>query len=277
MTAPETEGIERCYEDARKRYDAWGVDTDRVLTRMGELAVSIHCWQGDDVGGFESLGEGLDGGGIQATGNYPGKARTIDELRRDFSFAHSLIPGSHRFNLHAMYGDFRGAAVARDEIGPEHFETWIEWARAEKVKLDFNGTFFAHPMAETGFTLSSRDQAVRQYWIRHGRRCREIGAEMGRALGSPSVVDVWIPDGYKDLPADRHTPRAILRDALDAVFEEDLDPEWVKDAVECKLFGLGSESYVVGSHEFYLGYATSRQKMLCLDAGHFHPTEVVSD
>jgi len=253
-----------------------GVDAAAALTALQGVAVSLHCWQGDDVGGFESAA-GLTGGGIQATGNYPGKARTPDELRADLDAALALIPGRHRVNLHALYADYAGRQIGRDELLPEHFAAWIEWARSRRLGLDFNGTFFSHPLAESGFTLASRDEGVRRFWVRHALACREIGEVFGRELGTPCVTNVWIPDGYKDTPVDRQTPREILRRSLDEIFAVPLDPRHHLDAVESKLFGIGSESYVVGSHEFYLGYAIAKGKLLCLDAGHFHPTEGIAD
>lgn len=265
------------YDSARETYAACGVETEAALATLARTPISLHCWQGDDVGGFERAGATLEGGGIQATGNHPGKARSIDELRRDLDVALPLIPGRHRFNLHAIYGDFAGQKVERNAIGPEHFQSWIEWAKARGMGLDFNPTCFSHPLAADGFTLSHRDPAIRQFWIEHAIACRHIAVAMGKALGTPTVTNVWIPDGHKDLPADRKGPRERLATSLDAVFKEKLDEAHQRDAVECKLFGIGSESYVVGSHEFYLGYATTRQKMLCLDMGHFHPTESVAD
>ncbi len=236
----------------------------------------MHCWQGDDICGFEGSEDEI-GGGLAVTGNYPGQARTPDELRADFEQALSLIPGKHRFNLHAIYAETGGRRVERNELLPEHFAAWTDWARSNGIGLDFNPTFFAHSKAEDGFTLAHADSGVRSFWIEHGQACRRIGAAFGEALGTPCITNVWIPDGYKDLPADRSSPRERLVAALDEVFRERLDPASNIDAVECKLFGLGSESYVVGSHEFYLGYAMARGTALCLDAGHFHPTEVVSD
>ena len=265
----------RSYEDARAAYAAWGVDTERALKRLAGIPLSVHCWQGDDVGGFEPTGGTLSGGGIQATGNYPGRARTPEELRSDFGLARKLIPGNLRFNLHAIYGDFKGKKVERDQVGPEHFVSWMDWAAREGIGLDFNGTFFSHPLAASGFTLSHRDRSTREFWIRHAVRCREIGAAMAERLKSPSVVNLWIPDGAKDQPVDRMGPRKILLEALDKVFEKSL--RGVKDAVEGKLFGIGSESYVVGSHELYLGYAIRKGLLYCLDTGHYHPTETVSD
>jgi L-rhamnose isomerase len=268
--------VDRAYALAKEQYAELGVDTPAALSTLHSVAVSLHCWQGDDVGGFESAA-GLTGGGIQATGNYPGKARTSDELRADLDLALGLIPGRHRLNLHAIYADYGGRQIERDELLPDHFAGWIDWAKARGMGLDFNGTFFSHPLAQDGFTLASRDEGVRRFWVRHGIACREIGEVFGRELGSPCVTNVWIPDGYKDTPVDRRSPREILRRSLDEMFAVPLDPRCHLDAVESKLFGIGSESYVVGSHEFYLGYAISRQKLLCLDSGHFHPTEGIAD
>jgi L-rhamnose isomerase len=262
------------YGLSQERYASLGVDTEAALRTLATLPVSIHCWQGDDVGGFER-GEQALGGGIAVTGNYPGKARTPDELRADLEKALSLIPGKHRVNLHACYGEFGPKPVDRDAIEPAHFKGWIAWAKSQGLGLDFNPTFFSHPKAADGFTLAHRSKAVRKFWIEHGKRSREIGAAMGRALGSSTVTNFWIPDGFKDTPADRLAPRARLAESLDEIFRTPL--KGTVDAVEPKLFGIGSESYVVGSAEFYLGYAVSRKKMLCLDSGHFHPTENVAD
>ena len=268
--------IQSAYAAAKERYAELGVDTDAAIKRLAAIPISLHCWQGDDVGGFENAGEEL-GGGLAVTGNYPGKARTPAELRADLNQAFALIPGSHRLNLHAFYGEFGGRRVDRNEIKPEHFQGWIDWAKSQQVGMDFNPTFFSHPKAADGFTLSSADKGVREFWIEHGILCRQIGAAFGKALGSPCVTNVWIPDGYKDLPIDRRGPRERLAQSLDAIFAEKLDPKHNLDAVESKLFGIGSESYVVGSHEFYLGYAVRNKKLLCLDAGHFHPTEGIAD
>ena len=273
---PGTATIERAYALAKERYAELGVDTDRALERLKAIPVSLHCWQGDDVGGFENTGQAI-GGGLAVTGNYPGKARTPDELRADLDAALSLIPGRHRLNLHASYAETGGKPVERDALGPEHFRNWIDWARSKGLGMDFNPTFFAHPKAADGWTLASPDPSIRKFWVEHGVVCRRIGAAIGAALGSPCVTNVWIPDGSKDTPVDRRGPRERLVESLDAVFAEPLDPKHNLDAVEAKLFGIGSESYVVGSHEFYFGYAASRKKVLCLDAGHFHPTEAVSD
>jgi len=269
----------RAYETAREQYAALGVDTEQALQRLAPMSISLHCWQGDDVGGFESE-EGLTGGGIQATGSYPGRARNADELRADLDKVYSLLPGRHRLSLHAIYAETGGRAVERTDLGPQHFARWIDWAKEKGLGLDFNPTFFSHPKAADGFTLASRDEGIRRFWIQHGIACRHIGAAMGRALGTPCITNLWIPDGYKDLPVDRRASRELLRQSLDAVFAEPLDPRLNKDAVECKLFGIGSEACVIGSHEFYLGYAVANRAkglLLCLDSGHFHPTEVISD
>jgi L-rhamnose isomerase len=272
----DTSLIEKGYAWAREQYARIGVNTDQALEVLRAVPISLHCWQGDDVGGFESE-EGLTGGGIQATGNYPGKARNADELRADLDRALSLIPGKHRVNLHAIYAETHGRRVDRDQLTPEHFTAWIDWAKARGLGLDFNGTFFSHPKAAGGFTLSSRDEGVRRFWVDHAIACRKIGEWFGRDLGSACITNVWIPDGYKDTPVDRKTPRAILMRSLDEIFAEKLDRRYHLDAVEGKLFGIGSESYVAGSHEFYLGYAIANRKLLCLDAGHFHPTEGIAD
>ena len=271
----DTSRIEKAYEQAKQRYAEMGVDTETAMEQLSTTAISLHCWQGDDVGGFESE-EGLSGGGIMATGTYPGKARTVDELRADLEKALSLIPGKHRLNLHAMYGQTKGK-VERNELSTEHFTAWIDWAKANGLGMDFNGTFFSHPKAESGFTLSSADEGIRRFWVEHGIVCREIGAAMGKELGTPCVTNLWIPDGYKDIPVDRKGPRQRLKKSLDEIFAEPMDRSCLLDAVESKLFGIGSESYVVGSHEFYLGYAIENKTLLCLDTGHFHPTEVISD
>ena len=267
--------VEQAYKLARERYAELGVDTEKAMRRLRKVAISLHCWQGDDVGGFESP-DGLSGGGIMATGAYPGKARTADELRTDIEKALSLIPGRHRLNLHAMYAETKGK-VDRNELEPRHFKNWVQWAKANRLGMDFNGTYFSHPKADDGFTLSSANKAIRKFWVEHGIACRRIGTYMGRQLGTPCVTNTWIPDGYKDVPADRKGPRERLKESLDEILAKPMNRNHLLDAVEGKLFGLGSESYVVGSHEFYLGYAVSSGAMLCLDTGHFHPTEVVSD
>jgi L-rhamnose isomerase len=269
--------LTQTYQMAKEQYASLGVDADAALKEIETIPISLHCWQGDDVGGFETAGAVLSGGGIQATGNYPGKARTIAELRGDIEKALSLIPGSHRLNLHASYLDNGGKFVDRDEIEPAHFQSWIDWAKRNHLGMDFNPTYFSHAKAADGFTLAHADKGIRDFWIQHGILCRKIGAEMGRQLGTPTVTNVWIPDGYKDIPVDRTGPRERLTDSLDKMFAEAIDPKIHLDAVEAKLFGIGAESYTVGSHEFYLAYAVSRQKLLTLDAGHFHPTEVISE
>jgi L-rhamnose isomerase len=276
MKSPSTASIERAYNLARERYAAVGVDTGKVIEKLGKVPVSLHCWQGDDVGGFENFSGPLTGG-IVATGNYPGKARTPDELRADASKALSLIPGTHRFNLHAFYGEFGGKKVDRDEILPEHFQNWISWAKSLGIGLDFNPTCFSHPKSAGGFTLSHADAGIRRFWIDHCKASREIGAAMGKALGTATVTNIWIPDGMKDTPADRKGPRERLLQSLDQVFKKPLNPKHHLDAVEGKLFGIGAESYTVGMHEFYLGYAVKNKKLVCLDAGHYHPTENMSD
>jgi L-rhamnose isomerase len=268
--------LEQAYEFARQRYAELGVDTDHALAGLAELSVSIHCWQGDDVGGFESSGRAL-GDGLAVTGNYPGKARTPDELREDFEKALSMIPGKHRFNLHASYAELGGQRVDRDALSPDHFRDWIAWARSIGIGLDFNQTYFAHPKVVQGLTLTSPDPAIRQFWIEHGIRCREIGAEIGHALGKACLTNLWIPDGMKDTPADRKSPRERLVQSLDAIFSRKIDPRLNLDSVEPKLFGIGAESYTPGSHEFYLGYALSRGTLLTLDSGHYHPTEGIGD
>jgi L-rhamnose isomerase len=270
------EQLDRALELAREHYAEWGVSVDDALGRLSSVAISLHCWQGDDLGGFENTGQEI-GGGLAVTGHYPGKARTPDELRSDLSAALSFLPGSHRVNLHASYAETGGRKIERDSLEVAHFARWIEWARSQKIGVDFNPTYFAHRLAADGLTLSHPDPSVRKFWIDHGTICRRIGASIGEALSSPCVTNFWIPDGSKDTPIDRKRPRQRLTESLDAIFAESIDPNLNRDAVEGKLFGIGSESYVVGSHEFYLGYALSRKKLLCLDAGHYHPTEVVSD
>ncbi len=264
------------YSLARETYAALGVDTEAALRQLSTTPISLHCWQGDDVGGFETTSGEL-GGGLAVTGNYPGKARTLEELRADLDQAFALIPGSHRLNLHACYADFSSGKVDRDALTVTQFQSWIDWAKSRGLGLDFNPSYFAHPKAADGLTLTHPDAGIREFWIEHGKACRRIGAEMGRQLGTPTVTNVWIPDGSKDLPADRKSPRARLNASLDAIFAENIDPAHHLDAVESKLFGIGSESYVAGSHEFYYGYAIKNQTLYCLDAGHFHPTENLAD
>ena len=257
------------YEQAREQYAAIGIDTELALKTLDEIPVSMHCWQGDDVIGFEG-GDELTGG-IQSTGNYPGAAQNVDELRAMIEKAISLIPGKTRINLHAIYGDVNG--VDRNQIEPKHFSAWMDWAKTQELSLDFNHTLFSHPKSAQGLTLSHPDKGIRDFWIEHCKCCREIGAYFSAEQGNPSVVDLWIADGFKDVPIDTLTPRRRLVESLDDIFAKKLD---IIDAVESKLFGLGFESYTVGSHEFYLGYAAKNGLALCLDSGHFHPTEVIS-
>ncbi len=272
-----TEQIETAYQLAQDRYAALGVDTEAALKKLATVPVSMHCWQGDDVGGFESMGSEL-GGGLAVTGNYPGKARTPAELRTDAEKAYSLIPGKHRFNLHAFYVEFpAGKKVDRNAIEPAHFMSWIDWAKSLGIGMDFNPTCFAHPKAADGFTLSHKDKAIRRFWIEHCIACRKVGATIGQALGTPTVTNIWVPDGMKDTPADRRGPRERLKEALDEIFAEKINPKHHLDSIEGKLFGIGAESYTVGSHEFYLAYAAKNGKLVCLDAGHYHPTESVAD
>jgi L-rhamnose isomerase len=269
--------IDKAYAIAREEYAELGVDSEQAMSRLDATAISLHCWQADDVAGCERSGAVLSGGGIQATGSYPGKARNIQEIRQDIEKVYALIPGDHRFNLHAMYGDFGGRSIDRDRIEPEHFRSWIAWAREIGIGIDFNCTLFSHPKAESGYTLSSRDAGIRDFWIEHVKRCREIGSYIGRELGSACIHDIWIPDGSKDLTVSRYAHRALLKESLDRIFSTRHDASALKDAIESKLFGIGMEAYTVGSHEFYLGYAIDKQLLLCLDIGHFHPTEQVSD
>jgi len=271
-----TKPIGQAYQLARERYAELGVDTDPVLQKLARVALSIHCWQGDDVGGFENAG-GTLGDGLAVTGNYPGKARTPEELRADFEKVLSLVPGRHRFNLHASYAEMGRRKVDRDELSPRQFRNWIAWAQSLKIGLDFNQTYFSHPKVAGGLTLTSPDKGIRRFWIEHGIRCREIGAALGKALGKPCLTNLWIPDGMKDTPADRKGPRERLAESLDAVFAKKIHPKHNVDSVEPKLFGIGAESYTPGSHEFYLGYAVSRGTLLTLDAGHYHPTEGIAD
>jgi L-rhamnose isomerase len=275
-TLKQSKQVERSYLLAKARYAELGVDTGKLLDSLVKIPISLQCWQGDDVTGFENLQAALSGG-LVATGNYRGKARSPDELREDAAKALSLIPGTHRFNLHAIYGEFDGKRVDRDEIEPAHFKNWIGWAKSLGIGLDFNPTCFSHPKSASGFTLSHPDKAIRAFWIEHCQRSREIGAAMGKALQSATVTNIWVPDGMKDTPADRRGPRERLADSLDEIFSKKLSPSHNLDAVEGKLFGIGMESYTVGMHEFYIGYAVTRGKMPCLDSGHFHPTENVAD
>ena len=273
---PTDQQIRAAYVLARERYALLGVNTDNAVENLAHVPLSLHCWQGDDVTGFESSGGEL-GGGLAATGNYPGKARNADELRRDLDQAYRLIPGRHRLNLHAIYAETGGQRVERNELRPEHFTSWVDWAKANGHGIDFNPTCFSHPKAADGFTLSHRDPGIRQFWIEHCIASRKIGAYFGRELGTPAVTNIWIPDGYKDTPVDRKSPRILLVDSLDAILAEKIDPGYILDAVEPKLFGIGSESYVTGSMEFYMAFAITRGILLTLDSGHFHPTESIAD
>ena len=265
------------YEATKNRYKEFGVDTDLILKRLKEVPLSIHCWQGDDVSGFEVEGSVLGNGGILSTGSYPGKARNIDELKDDIETAFSLIPGTKKLNLHSIYGDFKNVFIQRDKIEKKHFDYWIDWAKENNTGIDFNPTLFSHPLSETGYTLSSQDKIIRNFWIDHVKRCREISNYIGECLKKQCVNNIWIPDGSKDITTNRMHHRKILIESLDEIFDTDYPVTNMVDAVESKLFGIGSESYVVGSHEFYLNYALSRKKIITYDTGHFHPTELVSD
>ena len=267
--------IEKNYLIAKEMYASLGVDTDKALEILSTIPISLHCWQGDDVNGFETNAGGTSGG-ILATGNYPGCARNPEELRADLDKAFSLIPGKKRLNLHAIYLDSK-KPVERNKITPEHFESWIQWAEANDAGLDFNPTFFGHPKAASNLTLSSPDAGIRKYWIEHAKACRKIAAVMGKRLKNPCIMNTWVQDGFKDITIDRVQARKRLMASLDEVFSEKISPKYMKDAVESKLFGIGVESCTVGSSEFYMGYAVKNNLLLCLDAGHFHPTEVISD
>jgi L-rhamnose isomerase len=270
-----TEKITKAFEAAREQYAEIGVDADAAMDKLDQFPISLHCWQADDVGGFETPDSSLSGGGIQATGNYPGKARNIPEHRMDLEKAMSLLPGKQRLNLHAIYGDFQGEKVDRDQIELKHFQSWIDWAKEQGIGMDFNSSSFSHPKAGDDLTLSHKDKGIRDFWIEHHKRTRAIGAEMGKQLGSPTIHNIWIQDGSKDIPVDRYTHRAILKDSLDEVLAEKYGT--LKDAIESKLFGIGLEAMTVGNGEFYMGYAVANQTLICLDSGHFHPTEQVGD
>ncbi len=265
--------VEQAYAIAKERYAAVGVDTDAVLNTLQQVSLSLHCWQADDVVGFECRGGSLSGG-IQATGNYPGRARNIDELRADIVKAKSFIPGTHRLNLHEIYGEFGGKSVDRNQVGPEHFAGWIQWAAEQGMKLDFNSTSFSHPLSGS-LSLSNPDPAIREFWIEHTMRCRAVAEEMGKAQGDPSIMNVWVHDGSKDMTVNRMLYRELLKDSLDRIFA--VEYRHMKDCIESKVFGIGLESYTVGSNDFYIGYGASRGKMVTLDTGHFHPTESVAD
>ena len=264
--------IKQAYDLAVERYAAIGIDVEKVLEQLQKVQLSLHCWQADDVTGFESAGELT--GGIQATGNYPGKARNIDELRADILKAASLIPGNHRLNLHEIYGDFGGKFVDRDEVTPEHFESWMQWAAENNMKLDFNSTSFSHPKSGD-LSLSNPDEGIRNFWIEHTKRCRAVAEEMGKRQGDPCIMNLWVHDGSKDLTVNRMKYRALSKDSLDQIFAQKYDN--MKDCIESKVFGIGLESYTVGSNDFYIGYAAQNQKIITLDTGHFHPTESVAD
>jgi L-rhamnose isomerase len=275
MTTAET--VKKAFEAGKDQYARIGVDVEAAMNLLTEFPISLHCWQADDVGGFETPESSLSGGGIQATGNYPGKARNIAEHRMDLEKAMSLIPGKQRLNLHSIYGDFQGKRVDRDQIEVKHFQSWIDWAKEQGIGMDFNCSVFSHPKASDNLTLSHKDKSIRDFWIEHTKRCRAIGAEMGKQLGTPSIHNIWIQDGSKDLPVDRFAHRAILKDSLDEIFMEEYSSDFLKDAIESKLFGIGLEAMTVGNSEFYLAYAVANQKLICLDSGHFHPTEQVGD
>jgi len=265
--------LKKRYEEAKQIYAQVGIDTDQVLAQLKEIPISIHCWQGDDVAGFE--GNSLSGG-IAATGNYPGRARNPKELMADLDQALSLIPGTHRLNIHASYAIFEGEPVDRDQLEPKHFKAWVEFAKERGLGLDFNPTYFGHPLAENA-TLSSSDSNIRQFWVEHGRRSVKIAEYFANELGTPSLLNIWIPDGFKDIPADRTAPRARLKQSLDEILAVDYDKSKVEIAVESKVFGIGLESYTVGSHEFYMSYAAQNDILCLLDSGHYHPTENVAD
>lgn len=267
--------VEASFQEAKKVYAKHGINVDDVLQKLAQIKISLHCWQGDDVRGFLFRDKTLSGG-IAVTGSCPGRAATPDELRKDLEKALSLIPGKHKVNLHAIYADTE-EEVDLDQLKPRHFQKWVDWAKEQGLGLDFNPTMFSHPKAADGFTLSHADPEIRKFWIDHCKASRRIAEHFGRELGQPCVTNHWLPDGLKDIPVDRLSPRERLKDSLDEVFTEEISEQYNIDAVESKLFGIGSESYVVGSHEFYMGYAMSRGKSVCLDAGHFHPTEVISN
>lgn len=270
--------ISRGYEYAKDVYAGYGVDVDAAMDACAKVEISMHCWQGDDIMGCEAVGAGATGG-IATTGNYPGRARNGEELRADLDVALSMIPGAKKLNLHANYAELNGKKIDRDAYTADLFGNWIDWAKEKGMGMDFNPTFFSHPYAADGFTLASPDEKIRRFWIEHGKRCREIAEVFGKELGKPSVVNFWMPDGYKDTPADTVAPRARMVEALDAIFAQtaSVDPAYIRDAVESKLFGIGVESYTVGSHELMMGYALTRKKLYTLDAGHFHPLEYISD
>lgn len=268
--------VDQMYMYAKEKYSKWGIDVDAALTVLQTIPISIHCWQGDDIGGFEVNKSELSGG-IDVTGDYPGKARTPEELRHDLEKALSLIPGQHRVNLHALYAETNGQMVERNELEPKHFEKWISWAKKMNIGLDYNPTLFSHPLSKDGLTLAHPDETIRKFWIDHCIGSRKIAAYFGEQLGTPCLMNIWIPDGFKDIPADRLTPRQRLKLSLDAIYAETISEDFLLDAMESKVFGIGSESYVVGSHEFYMGYALKNDKIYLMDTGHYHPTETVSN
>jgi L-rhamnose isomerase len=268
--------VKEKFDIAKKQYEEWEIDVEEAFERLKKVPISIHCWQGDDIGGFEVNQQELSGG-IDVTGDYPGKATNPKELRKDIEKALSLIPGKHRINLHSIYAETDGKIVERNELKPEHFQNWIDWAKAKGLGLDFNPTLFSHPKAADGLTLSHPDPAIRQFWIDHVKASRRIAEHIGKELGSPTLTNIWIPDGYKDIPSDRLTPRLRLKESLDEILSDKISKEYNVDAVESKLFGIGSEAYVVGSHEFYMNYAMENDILCLLDSGHYHPTEVISN
>ena len=266
--------IEKAYEIAKERYAALGIDTEAAMDKLQKIQLSLHCWQADDVRGFENP-DGELTGGIQATGNYPGRARTIEELQADILKATSLIPGKHRLSLHASYADFRQTGVAdRDKLEPKHFESWMQWAEDNGMKLDFNSTSFSHPKSGS-LSLANPDPEIRKFWVEHTKRCRAIAEEMGRRQGDPAILNIWVHDGSKDMTVNRLKYRALLKESLDEIFETKYDN--MKDCIEAKLFGIGAESYTVGSYDFYLGYGAKNGKIVTLDTGHFHLTESIAD
>ena len=268
--------VKENYVSAKKQYEQWGVNVEEALEKLENVPISIHCWQGDDIAGFEVNQSELSGG-IDVTGDYPGKATNPHELRSDLEKALSLIPGKHRVNLHAIYAETNGEVVERDELEPKHFENWVNWAKENDLGLDFNPTLFSHEKASEGLTLTHPNEEIREFWIQHCIKSRQIAEYFGKELGTPALTNIWIPDGYKDIPSDRLTPRKRLKDSLDKIYAVETDERYNLDAVESKVFGIGSESYVVGSHEFYLGYALKNNKLCLMDTGHYHPTETVSN
>lgn len=264
------------FELAKEKYEKLGVNVEEAFEKLKKLSISVNCWQGDDIGGFEMDQQELSGG-IDVTGNYPGKATTPEELRGDLEKALSLIPGTHRVNLHSIYAETDGEKVDRDALQPEHFKNWVEWAKKNNLGLDFNPTLFSHPKTDDGLTLAHPDAEIRNFWIRHCQASRRISEYFGKELNTPSLTNIWIPDGFKDTPSDRLTPRKRLKDSLDKIYEDKIDEQYNLDALESKLFGIGSEAYVVGSHEFYMNYALKNDKLCLMDTGHYHPTETVSN